>query len=133
MDAIALQKNGFKGAVAGLGTALTPEQCVLIKSYTDKVILLYDDDDAGHAATIAAISEFDAVGISPMIARMRDAKDADEYLNKYSPKEFQLEILDKALNTKNYMYEYNCMKYKNEPKKAFELNLNIVIEQLLTK
>ena len=39
MDVISMHQAGFDNAVAGLGTALTPEQGRLLKKYTDKVIL----------------------------------------------------------------------------------------------
>lgn len=131
MDCIALQSNEFYGAVAGLGTALTTEQCLLIKSLTDTVVLLYDGDSAGQQATEAAITEFEAVGISPKIAQMRWAKDADEFLKKYSKEKFQEIILDNAMSVTDYKLNLNLRKFGSEPEKIFEKNLNIAIKELL--
>lgn len=131
MDCIALQSNGFYGAVAGLGTALTAEQCLILKSLTDSVVLLYDGDEAGHAATEAAITELEAVGISPKIAQMRWAKDADEFLKKYSSNKFNEEIISKAVNVTDYKLNLNIRKYGSEPSKIFDKNLNIAIKELL--
>ena len=50
MDVIALHAAGFENAVAGLGTALTPEQVSLISRYADEVALCYDSDEAGQKA-----------------------------------------------------------------------------------
>ncbi|MBR6535539.1 MAG: DNA primase, partial [Clostridia bacterium] len=50
-DVIALHGAGFTNAVAGLGTAFTPEQANLLKKYKEKVIICYDGDEAGRKAT----------------------------------------------------------------------------------
>lgn len=42
-----MHQAGFDGAVASLGTSLTPEQARLISHYTNEVIIAYDNDGAG--------------------------------------------------------------------------------------
>ncbi|HEB9316500.1 TPA: DNA primase [Campylobacter coli] len=55
MDAIAFHKAGFNNAVAVLGTALTENHLPLIRRYEAKVILCFDNDEAGlNAATRSA-------------------------------------------------------------------------------
>ena len=54
---------GFGMAVASLGTAFTSEQARVIKKYVDKVILSYDNDEAGQKAANRAIGILDAAGI----------------------------------------------------------------------
>lgn len=55
MDAIAFHKAGFNNAVAVLGTALTEHHLPLIRRYDAKVILCFDNDEAGlKAATRSA-------------------------------------------------------------------------------
>ena len=51
MDVVSLHQAGFTNAVATLGTALTEEQCRLIAQYTGEVLLSYDSDGPGQAAT----------------------------------------------------------------------------------
>ena len=63
MDVIALHQAGFDNAVATLGTALTPEQTRLISQYTNSVVIAYDSDGAGQAATKRAINMFSDVGV----------------------------------------------------------------------
>jgi DNA primase len=55
MDAIALASNGFPGAVAPLGTALTDEQMALMWRYADEPVLCFDGDSAGLKAAFRAI------------------------------------------------------------------------------
>ena len=117
MDAIALQKFGFNNAVASLGTALTENQARLIKKYTDNVIIGYDQDGAGQAATLRGLDILANHGLNVKVLKLDrdDVKDPDEYLNKYGPErlkncinnaislvEFKVSILEKNLNLDNF-------------------------------
>ena len=117
MDAIALQKFGFNNAVASLGTALTENQARLIKKYTDNVIIGYDQDGAGQAATMRGLDILANHGLNVKVLKLdrSDVKDPDEYLNTYGPErlkkcvdeaislvEFKVSILEKNLNLDNF-------------------------------
>lgn len=116
MDAIALQKSGFKNAVASLGTALTENQARLIKKYTDNVIIGYDQDGAGQDATMRGLDILAArkLNVKVLILDKSDVKDPDEYINKYGPErlkncldnsislvEFKVKKLEKSLDINN--------------------------------
>ncbi len=88
MDVIALHSAGFENAVATLGTALTQEQARLIKRYTNKVVLSYDGDRAGKAATDRAMSILTDAGIEVRILRVTGAKDPDEYIKAFGADAF---------------------------------------------
>lgn len=47
VDVIAMHQAGFTNAVASLGTAFTSQHAMLLKRYTDLVVLTYDSDGAG--------------------------------------------------------------------------------------
>ena len=55
MDVIAMHQAGFNQAVASLGTAFTQQQSVILKRYTNEVLLTYDSDEAGVKAAMRAI------------------------------------------------------------------------------
>ena len=99
MDAIALQKFGFNNAVASLGTALTENQARLIKKYTDNVIIGYDQDGAGQAATLRGLDILANHGLNVKVLKLdrEDVKDPDEYLNKYGPERLQ-NCINKAIS-----------------------------------
>ncbi len=97
MDVIAIHQAGFDNAVATLGTALTEEQARLISQYTDKVILAYDSDGPGQAATKRAINIFDEVGVKVSVLSMTGAKDPDEFIQKYGRERFAM-LLDGSRN-----------------------------------
>ncbi|MGE4520896.1 MAG: DNA primase [Acetobacter sp.] len=54
MDVIALHQAGFTGAVAPLGTALTPEQLEVLWQVDRAPILCFDGDAAGRRAAVKA-------------------------------------------------------------------------------
>lgn len=85
MDVIALHAQGFSGAVATLGTAITPEQARIMKKYTDKVVICYDSDEAGQKAADKAMRLLSEVDISVRVIRIPGAKDPDEFMKKNKP------------------------------------------------
>ncbi len=82
MDVIALNAAGFQNAVATLGTALTPEQALLMKRYADEVIICYDADEAGQKATAKAIDILRSSGLVIRVLTIPDGKDPDEFIRK---------------------------------------------------
>jgi DNA primase len=50
MDVIALHQAGITNAVAPLGTAFTDDQARLLRRWADKLILVFDSDNAGQEA-----------------------------------------------------------------------------------
>jgi len=103
MDTVALHKNSVNNVVASLGTAFTEGQAKLIKKYTDTVILSYDQDNAGKAATLRAIDILYKAGlkVKVLILDHDDVKDPDEYINKYGKNKF-LACVQKSINHVDY-------------------------------
>ena len=99
MDAIALYQAGFYGIAASLGTAFTPAHCRLISRYGRGVILVFDSDNAGYSAAMRAINALKTTGLSIKILSLKNAKDPDEYLKKFSKEDFLQEIK----HAKNYI------------------------------
>jgi DNA primase len=50
-DVIMARQHGIEGAVATLGTALTPEHLGVLRRYAETVVLVYDGDEAGAKAS----------------------------------------------------------------------------------
>ncbi len=88
MDVIALHQAGFRTAVASLGTALTPEQARLIKSYAETVVIVYDADAAGQKATARGIDILKSAGLNVRVLRVPDGKDPDEFIRKNGAEKF---------------------------------------------
>ncbi|KXZ39741.1 DNA primase [Alkalithermobacter thermoalcaliphilus JW-YL-7 = DSM 7308] len=92
MDVITLFQFGIKNVVASLGTSLTKEQGKLIKKYANKVIIAYDCDEAGVAATIRGMDILKEAGLDVKVLKLDKAKDPDEYIRTYGIEEFKNSI-----------------------------------------
>ena len=89
LDVLTAQKNGFENAVASLGTAFTEEQAQLLKKYIDKILIAYDNDEAGRNAVIKAgyiLKKYD-FDIKCLVLKGEE-KDPDEFLRKNGKKAF---------------------------------------------
>lgn len=81
-DMITPYQFGFTNFVAIKGTALTNEQLLLLKRYTDKITLTLDADVAGEESTRRGIEEAERLGLEVRIARLNVGKDPDEAIRK---------------------------------------------------
>ena len=92
MDAVSLHQRGIHNAVASLGTALTEAQGRLLRRSCEKVIIGYDADGAGQAATLRGLEILQNLGCDIRILQIEGAKDPDEFVVKYGPERFQLYV-----------------------------------------
>lgn len=107
MDVIAMHQSGFTNAVASLGTALTEKHAVLLKRYTDQVILTYDSDGAGIKAALRAIPILKEVGITARVLNLEPYKDPDEFIKNRGRAEFEKRIKE-ARNS--FLFEIDVLK-----------------------
>ncbi len=82
MDAVSLHQSGIPNVVAGLGTALTPDQARLLKRYASEVYVCYDNDEAGQKAALRAIDILESEGNRIKVVQVAGVKDPDEYMQK---------------------------------------------------
>jgi DNA primase len=76
-DVLAAVAAGRIGAVAGMGTALTPEQAKLLSRYAESVVVAYDGDTAGETAHRRALPLLLAEGLAVYRARFPEGEDPD--------------------------------------------------------
>ncbi len=110
MDVIALHQAGFTYSVAGLGTALTDEQAMLLSRYADEVVLSYDSDEAGQKAARRAISVLSKTGLKIKLIKLTGGKDPDEIIKKHGKERFQ-SLIDGAANDTEYKILAEREKY----------------------
>ena len=80
MDAISLHQRGIHNVVASLGTAMTEQQGHLLRNNGEQVIIGYDSDGAGQAATMRGLDILQSMGCDIRILQIDGAKDPDEYV-----------------------------------------------------
>ena len=107
MDVISMHQAGFTQAVASLGTAFTAEQALLLKRYTDKVLLAYDSDGAGIKAALRGIGILKQAGLSGKVINMKPYKDPDEFIKNLGKEAFQ-ERIDTAENS--FLFEIRILE-----------------------
>lgn len=129
MDAISLYQRGINNVVASLGTALTEHQGRLLRKYASQIIIGYDADGAGQAATMRGLEILQNLGYDVRVLQLDDpnVKDPDEYVikngtgrfnrcvdNAISLVEFKVKMLKKSLSTETAS---DKIKFLNEVSK----------------
>lgn len=119
MDTISLYQRGITNVVASLGTALTEAQGRLLRKSSEQVIVGYDADGAGQAATMRGLEILQNLGCDVRILQIEGAKDPDEYILKYGP-----DRLNRCIDNAISLVEF---KIKNMQK---DLNLNVANDKI---
>jgi DNA primase len=111
-DMIIPYQYGFTNFVAIKGSALTREQLMLLKRYTDKVTLALDADAAGEEAIQRGIQDAEQLDFEVGIVTFDYAKDPDEAVRK-DEKAFK-EILEKPLPVYDFLIQVLQKKYPDD-------------------
>jgi DNA primase len=85
-DVLALHLHDLPIAVAGLGTAFTPQQAQQLARYTKQAYLLYDSDDAGLRATFRTADVLLQAGIHPLVVTLPGGEDPDSVVRSQGDK-----------------------------------------------
>ena len=101
MDCISLHQYGFSNVVASLGTALTINQAKLLKKHVDTVIISFDADIAGKAATLRGLETLRNEGFDLRVLTVPKGKDPDEYIKNNGKQAFQ-KLVEDALPLIDY-------------------------------
>ena len=110
MDVLSANIFDFDTSIAPLGTALTVEQAQLIKRYSSNILLCFDTDKAGKAATERASFILKSQGFNIRVLQFDGAKDPDEYLKKNGREAF-LEVVKNSLEIFDFLYELYSNEY----------------------
>ncbi len=89
IDCILAHQFGFPHTVATLGTALTAEHAKLLRRLVDRVILVFDADDAGRAAAERSLGVFLSERLDIRVAHPTGGKDPADLLVSGGPEAFR--------------------------------------------
>ena len=87
-DVITLNEHGIKNVVASSGTALTPGQMKILNRYGEKIIMIYDADNAGQAAMKRGIDIALAQGMEVQLLELPDGEDPDSFVKQFGKESF---------------------------------------------
>ncbi len=107
MDVIKMHVYGYSTTVAALGTSFTENQAKLLKKYSKSFYIAFDSDAAGRAASLKAINMLKRNNLDGKVIVIPDAKDPDEYLNKFGKASF-----DKLIGNSLDYYSFLEFHYK---------------------
>jgi DNA primase len=80
MDAIAVARAGISNVVASCGTSLTEPQVKLLNRFTRRIIVNYDPDTAGQAATERSLTILLEQGAEVRVLALPGGKDPDSFI-----------------------------------------------------
>lgn len=95
-DVIRAHQAGIENVVAGMGTALTSAQAQLLRRYASQVILAYDRDAAGRAATLRGMAQLHNAELKVSVALLPLGHDPDSFLGAHGREAF-VQILRQAI------------------------------------
>ncbi len=110
MDFLTLYQAGIQSTVASMGTALTKEQATLLRRFAGEVILCFDSDSAGEAATARGMLILSEKGLQVRIVPLPSPYDPDSYLQEKGTKSFEA-LLDNAQSLFDYQLGLFIKKY----------------------
>lgn len=95
-DVLSLHQADITNAVGSMGTALTSGQAELLKRFVDEVIIAYDQDAAGGAASLRSMQILRNIGLDVRVAQLPAGEDPDGFVRSQGSEAMQ-EVLDAAL------------------------------------
>ena len=102
MDVIKMHVHGYSTAVAALGTSFTENQVKLLKRYSKNFYIAFDSDEAGQKASLKALNLLKKNNLKAKVLIMKDAKDPDEYLNKFGKSGFD-KLIENSLDYYSFL------------------------------
>lgn len=111
-DLLGSFQSGVSNVVAIKGSALTEGQVLLLKRYTENIILALDSDFAGSEAARRGIEIADRAGLTVRVVKLLFGKDPAECVEK-SPHLWQ-ESVKKSMEIYDFVIETALEKYKKD-------------------
>jgi DNA primase len=111
MDVIAAHQASLTNAVASLGTSLTEAQARLLRNQAEEVVIVYDADAAGQAATWRGLQTLRQAGCLVKVGRLPLGQDPDDFIRARGGDVFRSEVIEKALLLVDYQLVSLTEKY----------------------
>lgn len=105
LDVIQAHQAGIEYVVASLGTALTRDQIKTLKRYTQQVVIAYDADSAGQAATVRGLDLLRQEGVDVRVAILPAGDDPDTLIKREGREAF-VQAIAEAKDLFSFKLEY---------------------------
>ena len=111
-DCIMAHQQGVCNVVATLGTAMTKEHARMLGRYANRIILMFDSDQAGIKAGDRAIELFFGLQVEVELISLPDGQDPCDFLLENGKEAFEVELL-KAKNAIDYKWNNLLHEFEN--------------------
>lgn len=112
-DCIMAHQQGFQETVATLGTAFSEEHASLVGRFTDRIVLMFDADQAGQAAAQRALHISLAKQLDVRLAQVPQGQDPCDYLCQAGAEAFA-RLVDQAADALDYHWRQVERKYQSD-------------------
>lgn len=120
-DVVSLHCHGITNSVASLGTALTANQVQLLRRFTNRVVLMYDGDKAGKAATQKAIKLLIAGGMHVETVLLPDGEDPDSFAQGKSYDELVNYFAEHTIDIVDYIARANQERMDEDDEEFYQV------------
>ncbi len=127
MDFLVPFQHGIENIVASLGTSLTPQQVKLLGRYTREVVVSYDPDSAGLAATQRSLDLFLEEDFRVRVFTLPDGQDPDAFVRSSGAKEY----LNRLRQSSSYLDFVLETALRNQPSQGDPKNKIQVLNAVL--
>ena len=110
-DCIMAHQHGYEETVATLGTAMTASHAETLRRYSERVILLFDSDEAGQRAASRALSVTVSGQMDVLLTRVPEGKDPCDYLLAAGQEGFD-RILTQAVGALEFRWNQVLSEYQ---------------------
>ncbi len=104
-DVIACHQYGARNVVATLGTALTAEHVRELRRYAEKVVLIFDADEAGQKAADRAVELFLTGDLDVYIAVLPEGLDPADFMAQENGPQRWDDAIDSAHDALSYQFD----------------------------
>ena len=110
MDCIAVASAGFENAVASCGTSLTESQVRLLGRYSRRLVVNYDPDSAGVAATERSLALLLEEGFQAQVLALPGKLDPDSFIRRKGAEPYR-KLLEAAPSYLDYLMEHAASQH----------------------
>lgn len=131
IDVIMSHQAGIENVVATSGTALTIQQLIILKRYSENLITAFDMDIAGNSATKRGIDTARSQGFNIKVVVMPEDKDPADIISE-NPEQWK-ELVNTAKNIYDFYFDTAFLRHKidtAEGKKEISAMLLPVIKEI---
>lgn len=104
-DVLQLHQAGILNVIATSGTALTADQLRLMHRYGDKLLMIYDADDAGQNAMDRGLDLALAEGLSVRLLHLPDKEDPDSFVKQFGADSFRSIVKEGARDFMQFLLD----------------------------